>query len=443
MQIEDSDPRMFFVKERGIQPHTLAAHGIEREDDAIAIPYADGLVKYRKQTDDGRRIWWNRKGVKPPLFGIPTGASVAFLVEGESDTMRLYQELLESSQEASCDVLGLSGVDSWKDEFAEQLANYKQVFVVLDNDTDYNVKAQVDAAYLRIRKAIGPKLRRIVLPQDTKDLCEFFDSYGMEELRALAARRARSESRFKPLDLTLPPPPMDWLVDGILASGDVTLAVGDPSIGKSWVAMDLATKIANNQGERAYWLGHEILKFGRVLYVDEENPLDVVYHRFQKLGLTSRGAQNIRYLYRPNIWLNKDPGTLFEEVLEYDPTLIVMDSLSRIHTEDENSAGAMAKLFKEAIQPLARETNAAVFLIHHVIKSENGTGFQRARGSGDITAVVDAGLEMRAIGETDKVLVRNYKSRRIKGGEALTVRIADTPDDRVALITEPVVHAVF
>jgi hypothetical protein len=437
LPIADSDPRSFFIKERGIKETTLEAYAIGVEEDAIAISYGPNLVKYRKQTDEGRRIWWNKKGIKPPLFAPPIQeGTIAFLVEGESDSMRLYQELLEGSEKGSQDVWGLSGVDSWRDDMAETFDRYDQVFVVLDNDVDYNVKAQVDAAYLRIRRAIGPKTRRIILPQETKDLCEFFDLFGIEELRALATRRAKSESRFKPLDLTLPPPPMDWLVDGLIASGDVTIAVGDPGLGKSWVAMDLSVKLANNQGEKAFWLGHEILKRGPVLYIDEENPLDVVYHRLNKLGLTETGMKNLRYLYEPKIWLNKDPVTLLEEALEFNPALIVLDSLSRVHTEDENSAGAMAQLFKEGIKPLARETGAAVLLIHHVIKSEGGSGFQRARGSGDITAVVDAGLDMRSTGVPNVFTVFNYKSRRIKGGETLTVRITDTPDNKVAITTD-------
>jgi RecA-family ATPase len=348
----------------------------------------------------------------------------------------LYQALSEEAETPSCGVYGLSGVDSWNDDFVKEFDRYEHVFVVLDNDVDYMVKAKVDAAYLNIRRALGAKTRRIILPNDVKDLCEFFDQYGMTELRALAKRRAKSESRFKPLDLTKAPPPMDWLVEGLVASGDVTICVGDPGLGKSWVAMDLAVKLANNQGEKSYWLGHEILKRGPVLYIDEENPLDVIYWRLKKLGLTTQGTRNLRYLYEPKIWLNKDPGPLLEEALEFNPALIVLDSLSRVHSEDENSAGAMAQLFKEGIKPLARETGAACLLIHHVIKSENGSGFQRARGSGDITAVVDAGLDMRSTGVQNVFTVNNYKSRRIKGGETLTVRITDKPDGGVALVTD-------
>lgn len=433
MQTVASEPRSFFTEERGITPATLDAYGIGNEDDLITIPYGS-LTKYRKQSPEGRKIWWSKKGVKPPLFLPPPAdydRAAAFLVEGESDAMRLWQEL-----GGGVAVFGLSGVDSWKPEFADVLTQYQKVFVILDNDVDYNVKAKVDAAYLDIRRQVGSRVRRLNLPQECKDVCEFFNLFGIEELRALAAKRSRAESRFKPLDLTKDPPPMDWLVDSMVASGDVTITVGDPGLGKSWLAMDLSTKLANNQGERAYWLGHEIKKFGRVLYVDEENPLDVVYHRFRKLGLTNKGAANIRYLHRPSIWLNKDPATLLEEALEFDPVLIVLDSLSRVHSEDENAAGAMAQLFKEGIQPLARDTGAAVLLIHHVTKADGGSGFQRARGSGDITAVVDAGLDMRSTSMPGVFTVNNYKSRRRLGGETLTVRLTDTPDGRVVVTTD-------
>jgi RecA-family ATPase len=283
----------------------------------------------------------------------------------------------------------------------------------------------------------------VFLPAGVKDVCEFFDLFGVEELRALVKKRSAAESRFqtKILDLTKEPPPVPWLVEDLLALGDVTMEIGDPNVGKSWLSMDLAVKIANAE-EPAYWLGHALKKFGKVLYVDEENPLDVVYHRLKRLGLTSQGARNIRYLFQPGIWLNKDPATLLEEALEFEPVLIVLDSMARIHTADENSASAMAQLFKEAIKPLARETGAAVLLLHHTTKGD-GSSFQRSRGSGDITASPDAGLDVRSTSIPGMLTVSNYKSRRRLTGELISLRIEDGPADTVRLSVAPSSSSVF
>src|SRR6266704_2948182 len=151
--------------------------------------------------------------------------------------------------------------------------------------------------------------------------------------------------------------------------------------------MALALAIAND-GER--FLGHVVREHGRVLYVDEENPEDLIYDRFRKLGLNMSSARNIRYLNNVGIRLDKsDADVLAEEAMDFEPALVVLDSLTRFHTEDENHAGAMAGLFHNAIKPLARETGAAVVLIHHANKTESNSSFRRSRGSGDITASVD------------------------------------------------------
>jgi hypothetical protein len=37
--------------------------------------------------------------------------------------------------------------------------------------------------------------------------------------------------------------------------------------------------------------------------------------------------------------------------MDYNPVLIVLDSLTRLHTDDENAAGAMSKLYNDGIKP--------------------------------------------------------------------------------------------
>jgi hypothetical protein len=437
--------RSWFTDNRGISVEVLDRYKIRDDDGMIVIPYPSGGEKFRVQGEDGSRRIWFTKGQKPGLFHSNEmhTSDVAFLVEGESDTMRLDQELVKAKGGDAPFVLGISGVDNWRSDFAKELTPYRKIYVILDNDQDYNVKAQVDAAWLRIRKDLGSKATRVILPGGAKDVCEFFDLFGMDEFKALVASRAKGESRFKDklLDLSQPPPPVPWLVNGLVASGDVTMLIGDPNVGKSFLSMDLAVRLANGQLP-AYWLGHTLLKTGNVLYVDEENPVDVVYHRLKRLGLTQDGARRLRYLLEPNIWLNKDATALLEEALDFEPVLIVLDSMARIHTEDENSASAMAQLFKEAIKPLARETGAAVLLLHHTTKGD-GSSFQRSRGSGDITASPDAGLDVRATSVPGALTVSNYKSRRRLAGELITVRIEDGADGAVHLSVAPNTGSTF
>lgn len=418
----------WFERERGIDASTLVEFGVRQDGDYLVFPYEHGEKMRKSPLIEGPREFKFSAGAKLTLFRDPAavGTKQMFLVEGETDTMRLHQEVGKTAT-----VLGLSGVNAWRPEYANDFKAAEKVFVILDNDEDYNVAAVVDKTYRQIRNDIGPKARRVVLPTGTKDICEFFKVYDVDTLRELCKRSSGLARRFTDLDLTKGVKPVDWLVENWFARGDVTLLVGDPGLGKSWLTMALAKSVASG----SQWLGIDCPS-GTVMYVDEENPEDIVKQRFKKLGLSGSEAGNIHYLYRPGIWMNKDPDAFLDEALALEPALIVIDSLSRIHSEDENSANSMAKLFRDAIQPLARETGAAVVVIHHTIKGDATNSFKRARGSGDISAVVDAAIDVSGWNQPGRFSMTQYKSRRRLGGDTLTVSIVDLDDGLVELVPD-------
>lgn len=422
--------KTFFNQERGISDETLDAFGVSfPSDNEAAFPYGRG-TKTRVHKDDGTRAFFWTKGTKPTLFRSPDADSMghAFLVEGESDAMRLWQELGAERKSA---VYGLPGIETWTDDMADTLSVHEKVWTVLDNDPGYDVTARVDNAWRNIRFDLGTKARRIRLPREVKDVCEFFDAYDLEALRMIMESSPLAKSRFRPLDLTSEPPPVRWVVESMICRGDIHLLIGEPGIGKSWLTMALALAVASGGDS---FLQHPVVDHGRVLYLDEENPPDLIFDRFRKLGMTQDAAKNIRYINNYGIRLDgKDVDQIIEEALDFEPILIVLDSLTRFHTEDENHAGAMAGLFHRAIKPLARETEAALVLIHHANKSDSNSSYRRSRGSGDITASVDCGFDVREIGE-GALAIANFKSRRQAQGDTLYASITDTPGGTVEIV---------
>lgn len=412
---------------KGISADTLADFGIsEGVDGSIHFPYRDG-VKRRFGIPAGTRSFRWEKGVPPCLYNTRDVLKPSlFLVEGETDTMKLRQELGERDDVG---VIGLPGIETWEDSMAKDLEKAERIWVILDNDLDYKVAGRVDHAWSQIRLALGKKAKRVYLPNGINDVCEFFEDYNLDALRAIVDRTPNAgESRFKVLDLTADPPPVNWLVEDMICHGDIHMLIGEPSIGKSWLTMGMAVAVAGGSDS---FLGRSVAEHGRVLYVDEENPEDLIYHRLHKLGLTKEVAKNIRYLSNEGIRLDRQADDLVGEALDYDPALIILDSLTRFHTEDENNAGAMAALFNDALKPLARQTGAAVVLIHHANKTDSNSSYKRSRGSGDITAGADCGYDVRAVAERT-VAVSNYKSRRAAQQDTFYVSIKDV-EDRVVL----------
>lgn len=354
-----------------------------------------------------------------------------FICEGETDTMRLYQELLDDGA-TDFNVVGIPGINGWTDDMSLHFANAESVYVILDNEDDYKIEKRVEECWQHIRRSLGRKAKRIRLPQGSKDVCEFFEAHGLESLWFIM-KDEKSLWHYEALDLSKEPGPIDWLLEGIVARGDIAILIGEPGIGKSWISLGLAVALAE---ERDSFLGKPLhVKSPRVLYVDEENPELLVRRRLRKLGLTPRGQENMRFLHRQGVRLDKRPELLLDEALDWEPSLIVLDSLTRMHTQDENHSGEIARLFNDGINPLARESGATVLLLHHITKTESNSSFMRARGSGDISASPDTGLDLRKLDEHGGFKINMYKSRWVEEGSTIRGRRRDV-DDYVSLEAE-------
>jgi len=423
------DIRAWFKRERGIEAFTLQAFHVGWDGSNVIFPYDEGVKERPDPTQplgDKRRFYFT-KGRLPGLFKsggtkhLPPDGGTCYLVEGETDTMRLAQEI-----EFECPVYGLSGLNTWRPELANELARYKRVNVVLDNERDYAAQNQVEAAWREIRRDLHGKAKRVHLPPEVKDVCEFFEMHDLETFRMMEERI--SVSRFKPIDFNQSPPPVSWLLKDWIAMGDLTLLVGGGGIGKSWLTMGLALATVGGHTE---YLDAEVHESGPVLYVDEENPLDEVHRRLKRMGLSAATMGQLRYLWNQGIALDHNPDDLLDEALDFKPKLVVLDSLTRLHSQEENSVGAMAPLMNHGIRPLAREAGAAVVLIHHMDKAANGP-----RGSGDIRNSADAVIDVYDRGP-GKFLLRLTKSRRCKTGAELFVELVDLDDGSLAIQAEP------
>jgi hypothetical protein len=429
----------WFQNERGITSETLAAFGVGvRPDGAVVIPYARG-AKIRKGIPHGERQFFFEGEVT--LFNEAQAVMpVVILVEGETDTMRLYQELATSSIDLGpVGVVGLPGIETWnvpgtqdvRPVILQALQNAEQVYMVFDNDKDYMVQGRVDGAAKALKRALPRGVaHRVRLPSDVKDVCEFFGRYDLETFKTLLSSPQQGGSRFKTLDLAGTPPPVRWLVQDLLCRGDIHLELGEPGIGKSWLTMDLSVAVLQGRP----WLNKPVVEGpGRVLYFDEENPEDLIFDRLFRLGMTLGDVPNLRYINNQGLRLDRHADDMIEEALDFEPSLIVLDSLTRFHTGDEDKAGFMAALYNDALKPLARESQAAVVVLHHANKSDANSSYRRSRGSGEIIANADCGYDVRVAG-VNAVTMAKFKSRRGMAGEVLNIAITDTAEGGVRVV---------
>ena len=203
-----------------------------------------------------------------------------------------------------------------------------------------------------------------------------------------------------------------WAVDGAIPEGAVTMLSGEPSGGKTTIALAIAACVFNGTpfAGRATWRRP-------VLILDRENPLPAIVERFDRLG--ARDGPGFHYwgTWQPEEAPAPGGAIVQEWVLNCAPRpLIVVDSLISFLEGDENSANE-ARNFMQQLRALAN-MGATVIVLHHSGKGETA---QEYRGSSDFKASIDVGYVVANIGPDPAVLervrLRNFKARFQVSGE--------------------------
>jgi hypothetical protein len=180
--------------------------------------------------------------------------------------------------------------------------------------------------------------------------------------------------------LSEPDEVVDWLVDDRVPLGGVVMLVGKPKTGKSTLARDLALQVARGGS----WLGFQCLKRSVIYIALEDRRADVRRH-FRDMGAT--GEESMHFVFREGAG---DLVTRLRVVAAADrPGLIIVDTLQRaIKARDLNDyAEVTTKL--TPILTLARETGAAVLLLHHAGKALREDALDTVLGSTALTGSVD------------------------------------------------------
>lgn len=185
--------------------------------------------------------------------------------------------------------------------------------------------------------------------------------------------------------LAKPPAPLDFVLPGFVRA-TVGALVSPGGVGKSFWALEAAVAIsAGPKGDLTGLTPAE----GRVLVLSKEDPLEVLEHRMHALAKALPKAVSYANVdYRSCVGLDIDvmAEDWFTQLsaAAKGTRLVILDTLTRFHKLDENSAQDMGALLSQ-LERLAAVSGASVLFIHHTSKSSalNGqaTMQQAARGS--------------------------------------------------------------
>ncbi len=188
-----------------------------------------------------------------------------------------------------------------------------------------------------------------------------------------------------------------WLVDSLWSHQAVGFVAGQPKLGKTWLALDMALSVATGT---PCLDTYAVPEPGSVLVYLAEDPPAAVRQRLAGLcrhrGLDLDSiALHVITAACLRLDLEDDRGRLEQVVRRLGPRLLILDPLVRLHRLDENRSDEISELLS-FLRTLQRAHELAIVVVHHMRKGGARRGGQALRGSSDLHAWTDSALYLQA-----------------------------------------------
>jgi len=233
--------------------------------------------------------------------------------------------------------------------------------------------------------------------------------------------------------LTTELPPSRPLVKGLIEEGSGNILAGPPSVGKTWLSLALARAVATGTP----WLGHFPTNQTTVLVVDEESHLRGLIERVRMLecGEPLGDDPPLFFAVGHGARLDADPGAAHLDALiaRHRPGLVILDSLTRVHGADENSAGQMADVFANAKAIMRHHGTALLFTDHIRKRSLLNDPEEMLRGSTEKRAWPECIL-FATPAEAGRLTVTHVKARFTEKLPDFTVEVVIDKDAGAAIV---------
>lgn len=167
-----------------------------------------------------------------------------------------------------------------------------------------------------------------------------------------------------------------WLLNGLLAEGELSLITGLPKSGKSTLIRQLCMAVCRGQN----FLKRKT-KQGRVLYLALEESGPILQEQYKVLGMTDEDD----LLIHVGLPYNEDVRDGLKEIIEQlNPSLVVVDTLGNLFSniQDLNQYQEL-NLELSKYRQMIRETEAHLMFIHHANKQQSTLGSVSLDGAVD------------------------------------------------------------
>ena len=189
-----------------------------------------------------------------------------------------------------------------------------------------------------------------------------------------------------------PPDQPSFLINGFLLASEIHLLVSDGGVGKTTLALAIATSVASGR-ELFECEAFKVNTPGPVLIISEEDGLGVLQNRLQAI-VRGHGYGWEHVLSRVHLIAQEgasldDPAWrahIVSEIERIGARLVILDPWAELTLAEENS-NTDAKPLVRFLREITTKTGASVLVLHHAAKPADGKSkIHRVRGATALAA---------------------------------------------------------
>lgn len=389
-----------FAAAKGLPVAFLGDMGVAEEKGVLKFRYLDARgqraarQRLRHTLERGvpdRRFTWSSGSGRPIAYGLwqlTHAKGDLYLVEGETDSLTLWL------YDFAC--IGIPGADLTGCLQEQALSGFSRVFIVKEADRPkpgrkHGGETFEEGLTARLAALSYDGEVRVLDMEDLgcKDANEAHLKFAWDFPKkwAEASGKARKvELPMVGLEVTMAsdikPEKVEWLWDKKVPIGKITVFVGDPKKGKSFVTLDIASRLSN---------GALSASGSSLIFSGEDSASDTIVPRLRDMGadLTRIGIVNLTrkswngQIIRREFNLGTDLDDLRKRLQRHpEIRLIVIDPFaSYLGGNDGNNNPQMRSLVLTPLARIAEEHRVAVILVMHFTKDSDKSVLDRVNGT--------------------------------------------------------------
>lgn len=452
-------PALNWLKERGIIPEIAREFklGLARsrvEGDlywSISIPIPSEGKYYQKKRlvpwDKDNPVQdirpWSQASIPKMVYftHLPEQAKETWLCEGEWDAILLGWLVKHFQPEGiavGCFTCGCKTIPG-KAEL-DRLPGQVKIFYDR-NDKLIKGKRAGEEGAKKLAQALGDRGEIALVPMpdhcttqgwDVSDALNY--GYRFEEFELAASQASNFLSADKPKNkfrdklvsartiFDRAPDYVEELWTDFFACNEMYLLAAPPRLGKSLFTLALAKAIATG----TEFLGRPTKK-GKVILVSKEDAEDKLKERMIAQTWGDEEFDNISF---QNDFTLDDLPDLIEYLEQEKPALLVLDTLSRIRTDNLSENDSKLSTYLSPLQDAAQKNNVCVIVVHHTTKGGLITEsreeiFNKVRGTGSLRGVCRGMVVLTEGKDCTRLVAENGRS------EPKDLKIKLNPDNLI------------